>query len=145
MYKLTLHDIFESLTFNFRIPMRASYILTDCSDEERAKYLAQFLKEQPQIIHALAFASPKELFDFKKANQQASLYFEDEVLSKRVEYIRLLESVICVNDLGEPRRVAYDTESFVFTGKLLIASRLNKEELKDREQLRSILRDNIVM
>ncbi|WP_160070199.1 hypothetical protein [Sphingobacterium bovisgrunnientis] len=145
MNKLTLHDIFESLTFNFRIPMRASYILTDCSDEERAKYLAQFLKEQPQIIHAPAFASPKELFDFIKANQQASLYFEDEVLSKRVEYIHVLEGAICANDLGKPWQVKYEIDSFEFKGKVLLACRIKKEELKKREQLKYILRDSVVI
>lgn len=140
-----MQDIFESLTFNFSTPLRASNILTDCLEEERARYLDHFLKEQPQIIHAPAFGSSKELFAFLKANQQAAIYFEDEILSKRIEYVRLLEGAICSNDLGKPWRVSHETESFEFKGKVLIASRLSKEELKKREQLHYILRDSIVM
>lgn len=73
------------------------------------------------------------------------MYFEDEILSKRKEYIRLLEGAICANDLGKAWSVTYNEDSFEFKGKILIANRLSKEELKNSEKLNYILRDSIVI
>ena len=145
MNKPTLQEFFESLAFNFGTPMRYSCVLSNCLDVERAKYLNELLNNHLEIVKAPAFTSPKELVDFLKANQNRALYFEEEILSKRIEYIQLLEGAICANDLGKPWSVTYEGDSFVFKGKIIIASRLSKEELKKREQLHYILRDSIVI
>ena len=145
MNKLTLQDFFESIKFNLSIPIRYSCILSNCLELDRARYKDEFLNNHLEIVKSPSFAKPKELFDFLKANQNRALYFEDEILSKRIEYIRLLEGAICANVLDKPWSVNYVGDSFVFKGKIIIASRLNKEELKKREQLQYILRDTIVI
>ncbi|WFB62122.1 hypothetical protein PZ892_10560 [Sphingobacterium sp. WM] len=145
MNKLTLQDFFESIKFNLSIPIRYSCILSNCLELDRARYKDELLNNHLEIVKSPSFAKPKELFDFLKANQNRALYFEDEILSKRIEYIRLLEGAICANDLDKPWSVNYVGDSFVFKGKIIIASRLNKEELKKREQLQYILRDTIVI
>ncbi|WP_254527509.1 MULTISPECIES: hypothetical protein [unclassified Sphingobacterium] len=145
MTEPSLENIFDSLPFNFKTPMRLSYVFTDCFEVERSKYLSQFLSVQTGIVPAPSFVSPRELFEFLKAHHQMSLYFEDEILYKRIEYIRLLEGAICANDLGKPWSVCYNEDSFEFKGKILIASKLSKEELKNSEKLHYILRDSIVI
>lgn len=145
MNKPTLQDFFESLAFNLSTPMRFSCVVSNCLEVERAKYFDELLNNHLEIVKVPAFASPKELVDFLKAHHNLVLYFEDEILSKRIEYIRLLEGAICANDLGKPWSVTYEGDNFVFKGKIIIASRLSKEELKKREQLHYILRDCIVL
>lgn len=145
MNKLTLQDFFESIKFNLSIPIRYSCILSNCLEVERTKYLDDLLIKQLEIVKSPGFAKPKELFDFLKANHKRVLYFEDEILSKRIEYIRLLEGAICASDLGKPWSVTYNEDSFEFKGKILIASRVSKEELKNSEKLNYILRDSIVI
>ena len=124
------------------------FVISEGLLDEKEQILKQLKSElQDNLILAPTFASPKDLFLFIKSFPDSILLFEDEILTRRIEYIRVLEGAICSNpDSSKLWEVNYESEkSFTFYGGIVIVSRLKKSELKSRKQLKYILRDCIVI
>lgn len=145
--KISLTDRFAALKRNLIYPMSryTPYVISDCLSENRFE-LIQLLKNdlKDKLIVAPAFENPKDLYLFIKRNSQNIILFEDELLSRRVEYIRVLQGAVCSSpDTSNLWQVNYEgEESFTFRGSIIMTSRLTKQELQTKEQLKYILRDS---
>ena len=149
-YNFSLADRFEGLKRSLDYPTSryTPYVIADCLNEELVEYIDKLKKDlKVRLIVAPAFASPKDLYLFLKENSKAVILFEDELLSRRIEYIRVLEGAVCSSpDSANPWMVNYEgEESFTFRGTVIMTSRLSKEELNSREQLMYILRDSKII
>lgn len=149
-FNFSLADRFGALKRSLDYPTSryTPYIISACLSEEKLEHLETLKKDlEDRLIVTSAFANPKDLYLFLKTHSKAVILFEDELLSRRVEYIRVLQGAVCSNpDSANLWQVNYEgEESFTFTGTVIMTSRLTKEELQAREQLKYILRDSKVV
>src|SRR5690606_26207420 len=97
-YNFSLVDRFEALKRSLDYPTSryTPYVITECLSEERLEHIEALKRDlKDRLILAPAFVSPKDIYLFLKANSKAVILFEDELLSRRVEYVRVLEGAVC--------------------------------------------------
>ncbi len=146
---ISLEDRVAAMFRDLQLPPArfTPYIYADYLMEERsALYLKHKSLNNSTFIYCDTIISPKALFEFLKLNSSARVVFEEDLLTKRKEYIDVIAGAICSNpNTVEPWKVSYGAESFVFKGSILVLSRLTKEELQGKVSLKYILRDSKVI
>lgn len=145
---ITLKDRFDSMYFNLNMPIRrmTPYIVTSSLEIKRAELLAEFIQKSDGIIIAPLFYRPVDLFFFLQTNHNKIIFFEDDILSRRIEYIRVLQGAVCSGpESMDLWLVKYEDKSFEFKGSIVITSTASEEKLRQKENLRFIIRDCVMI
>ncbi len=137
--RTTVEDVQKSLDLNMIANIRLSFILSSKIDSLAPHVIPEFLAKHKNIKYAPIFFRSGDLYQYLKANSKDVIYFDDEKLLKRKVWIRLLEGAICSNRDGEPWRVSYNFDSFIFRGKIILRSQLNKVDLKSNKNLSNLV------
>ena len=122
-------------------------IITEMDNEDRIILFQDIEKDLEPYITLESIESPKQLYDYFFQNRNETIIIKADILTKRKNYLNILEGAVGSNpDSCDLWPIYYPNhKSFTFIGRLIILTKMKKDELRANPKYKSILRDSILV
>jgi hypothetical protein len=140
-------DRIELLLSFFHMQIAKCYIITGIGEIEKKVFVKKLSEVLDDTLHLVKIKSPKSFYDTLAQNTKRTLLISDDILSKRKNYIDLLEGAVCSSpDSCRSWEISYlDWKSFYFRGVIIILTHYFDDEIRGIPKLEYISRDCITI
>ena len=140
-FTFTKQESYKGMRFS--LSRLAPYIITQIDNPENEKLFQQTLPLLGPHILLTYIASPGALYNFLSTHKNDFIIITDDVFDKRKNYLDVLEGAICSSpDSCALWPVRYlNKPEFEFTGKIILLTKKNKEEIKSNTRFEYFGRD----
>lgn len=135
-------ELLESLA-----QINKGFILSGLDDSNRPKMLKRVKELYPDSMVVPSQLSPKDFYFLLKSNRTATVIFDSDILSRRKEWISLLEGAVCSSpNSGDSWEVDYMNEgSFKFQGRTIVLTPKSLDEIGRNKKYEHLNRDCVVL